>query len=61
MALELQITSATVEFYGIVCLAAGGYTDHKTVAGYLAVTDTFFSIIKAEILSNDDNKLPTKC
>ncbi|KAL9977474.1 hypothetical protein ACROYT_G014880 [Oculina patagonica] len=38
LAPELQIRSATVEVYGIDFLAAGGNTDHKTVAGYLVVT-----------------------
>ena len=59
LAADLNVAQATAEVYGIDCLAAGAELDHETIATFLDVTEESFSVIKREILSNEERKLRT--
>ena len=55
LAADLNVAQAN----GIDCLAAGAELDHETIATFLDVTEESFSVIKREILSNEERKLRT--
>ena len=57
LAEELNIAQATVEVYGIDCLAAGQEVDHQTIAKCLDISEESFERIKSEIMSSDDKRL----